>query len=646
MYAGRSAGEQTGNGLLHIFTSLALIMLVLPALHSAFGHERAIIFGRLLEKHYSEHYVFLFGSDDNHQKTVADNAVLTVAILHFSQPVRLSHKKGDSMKYLYKKPLFGVQGTVMGWDDPWHPEASKTKMRTGEGKIIPSQDLTPSPDIFIQFIKEMGVNLYVHHVMPEKHEISDFLSDIQRRNINFIMGNEYGNINGPYKETHNRYDIPAQHIKNLNTAYFKGLLYDETEHLQLHPNQYLGLHPKEIEKKKKRHQWTSTTNKNVQKINEDIVTEVKALQSYYGEGVRLFSEQVFPVMYHTLSRGGLHPCPKLLKEEFQSVQLSTAIGASKQYNRQLGICVDLWGPDIGNWFTRTWGFPGHSPEEFESALKIAYLMSPDFVFVENIDALAQHKKNTFEKTIFGEIYEKFLKQFVPENPIRYEHTMILPDIVVIRSDDCDFGGGEYLLGSDHVKSDYRTQSSFQVFHLLSHGTLPVNGLTYFLPQFEYYAFTQQKKLTNTPNFPLKSGFEQQTHGHALFYPMNNVLVMDEHVNSQQLGQPKLIIVAGSRLTSQCFNAVIEKVKEGAVCIVAEWLLKENKVSRKYMSSRKEGKGKWIVTEDFLSPDVRQEVLAFIGDQNCWRQRFGNFDVCLYNPGGDGIRIEHEVVHCE
>lgn len=85
-------------------------------------------------------------------------------------------------------------------------------------------------------------------------------------------------------------------------------------------------------------------------------------------------------MYHACARGGMNPCPKILKDEFQSVQISTAIGAAKQYARKMGICVDLWGQDVGEWFTRVWGFPGHSPGEFKSALELSYLMGPDFIF--------------------------------------------------------------------------------------------------------------------------------------------------------------------------------------------------------------------------------------------------------------------------
>ncbi len=42
--------------------------------------ELVVILDRLLEKHYRKHNIFVFGNDDTHQTSVADNAVLTIVI--------------------------------------------------------------------------------------------------------------------------------------------------------------------------------------------------------------------------------------------------------------------------------------------------------------------------------------------------------------------------------------------------------------------------------------------------------------------------------------------------------------------------------------------------------------------------------------
>lgn len=109
------------------------------------------------------------------------------------------------------------------------------------------------------------------------------------------------------------------------------------------------------------------------------------------------------------------------------------------------------GPDTGKWFTRFPGFPGHSPQEFESALKMGYLMGPTHLFVENIDVLLRHKPEGFMKTEFGEVWLQFVRKFIPENPLTWHHAQADPDIAVIHSDDSNYGQNERLLVVAHFR---------------------------------------------------------------------------------------------------------------------------------------------------------------------------------------------------
>ena len=308
------------------------------------------------------------------------------------------------------KCRFGIQGSVMGWDDPWHYRLCKKYMRTGERQYFPSQDPRPSSKQFVDFIKELGVDFYVHQAMPQKDEITEFIKDIENLDMPFMLGNEYGSINMVNNVECNRYDTPVENVNEaVETGKFLGIIYDETEHLQLHPDIYADNPVLNPELKGKYYQWTPTEGKTAENIESELVKSVNNVKENYGDCVDLFSEQVFPVMYHLLARGGMNPCPKVMKEEFQSVQISTALGAAKQYKRKLGICVDLWGPDVGDWFTRILGFPGHSPEEFKSALEFSYLLGPDMLFVENADPLGHFDGKQFNKTEFATIYGISLK---------------------------------------------------------------------------------------------------------------------------------------------------------------------------------------------------------------------------------------------
>lgn len=542
------------------------------------------------------------------------------------------------------KTLVGVQGTVMGWDDPWHYEQCRAMFRTGERKYFPSQDPRPSPEQFIRFIQALGVDFYLHQVAPDEKEIDKFIDSIQQFHISFLIGNEYGAINGPYTDGTNRYDVPACSVeKAKQTGKLLGLVYDETEHLQLHPFMY-SKEPIDVSCRKEcDHQWTATRGKQLQQLEDDTAAAVQARVKAYGDHVDVYSEQVFPVLYHVLARGGMNPCPKVLKEEFQSLQLASALGAAKQYKRKMGICVDLWGPDVGKWFTRLWGFPGHSPQEYKSALEMAYLMGPDLMYTENIDPLAVYNGQNFQKTEFGEVFEEFIKKFIPCHPRFYNHSMIQPDIVVIRSDDgviSDDGNfyGRGLYGSLTLMSDHRTQSVFDVFYLVSHGTIPHNGVTFFLPQFQFPIGEYERNADTIKQLPLVDGVtrEDQKYIHKLFYPMNNVAVFDERVDSQTLGKPKLILLAGSRMTDQCLKLVSEKVNDGSVCIAASWLVPD------FIKSGKDGAGKWLIVEDFRNDAVWDAAAPFLGRKDCWLQKFGEYEVRFYNPKGDGITLTHEV----
>ncbi|MBW7460567.1 hypothetical protein K0U00_41535, partial [Paenibacillus sepulcri] len=249
------------------------------------------------------------------------------------------------------------------------------------------------------------------------------------------------------------------------------------------------------------------------------------------ERVPLVSENVFPVQFHAMARAGMAVCPKIMKESFQSLQLSTALGAARQYGRDMWICADLWGPDVGPWFIRTPGFPGHSPEEYASALRMGYLMGPSHLFTENIDALMTYNKyRQFRKTEFGEIWDEFARRFVPDQPLNWRHSEADPDIAFIHADDSNYGQNERLFGNRRQPAPETTQSVFHVWHLLSHGTIPAHGSCMHIPG---YVFPRHELKAQVPadRFPLPGGrmMPAGAQVHPLFYPLHNVIVFDETV---------------------------------------------------------------------------------------------------------------------
>jgi hypothetical protein len=476
-------------------------------------------------------------------------------------------------------PKLGLQGPVVSWQDPWAGDESDKVMRTGTGAVVPSQDDRPEPKAYVQMLKEFGAQFYVHHAFPGRDAEPAMLADLGEAGIDLVLGNEYGNINGPWVPGTNRYDVPDGAIRDaLRSGRLIGLLYDEPEHLQINVSQYRkdGWHP----------HWAQTDGLTLAKAREAVleaiarrVRHVETLAEDMGIDpgrLPLISEHVFPVSFHTCARAGMAVCPKVMKESFQPLQLATALGAAVQYRRDFWICADLWGPDTGPWFTRFHGFPGHSPEEFDSALKMAYHMAPSHLFTENIDCLLRHRGGTFEKTAFGEVWEAFVRGFVPEHPLAWSHSDAAPDILVIHSDDSNYGQNERLFGNRSLRGAEHSRSIFEIWHLLSRGAIPAHGSCMHIPGFDFPRHVL-RKAKSIRDYPLESGFDFAGNApvHPLFCPMNNALVMDAFACDGEMGDPGLILVGGSSVSASALDGAVKRAESGATAVIGRWLIPED-----------------------------------------------------------------------
>lgn len=534
------------------------------------------------------------------------------------------------------RPSLGIQGPVVAFQDPWAGAASDEIMRTGTGIPIPSQDPPPTPREFVGVLRDLGADFYVHHVIPTHADHGALLGDLADAGIDLVLGNEYGNINGPFVEGTNRYDLPAGLIRDAAAAgVLAGVLYDEPEHLQIHADQY-------------RHDAHLPHFGQTEGLGADeavaviddtvrgIVREVDAATSAAGSvSVPVLAEQVFPVMFHTLARAGMTPTPKVMKESFQPLQLGTALGAALQYGRELWICADLWGPDIGPWLTRAPGFPGHSPAEFASALRLAYLFAPTRLFVENIDVLVRHRgSGAFERTAHGEVWREFVRDFVPRHPLRWSHRDARADIALVHADDSDFGRGARPFGNRATTAPATSRSVFEAWHALSHGQLPGHGSCLHIPGYDF----PRHELNGIPRpqFPLDAGAAEQTRMHGLFQPTRSTLVFDEHVRADQLADAGFVVVAGSRLPRKTLEALRAHAEAGATVLIAAWLCDPER-SR----SARVGRGSWVVYETLDDAAAQDAIAAHAGEPDVWTQRFGDVElrVSATDPGGETLEFE-------
>ncbi|WP_210414631.1 hypothetical protein [Microlunatus elymi] len=527
----------------------------------------------------------------------------------------------------------------MAWQDPWAGAASDAIMRTGTGVLLDSQDGSASPELFLRLLDDLGADFYLHHVMPDLHGQSQMIKDVAAAGLQVVLGNEYGNINGPYTDGTNRYDLPDRAVAEATEAgMLAGVLYDEPEHLQMNAGQYRqdAFLP----------HFGSTEGRDSAAAERPLVKiiseQVRKLEDAAGVGpgrLPVLAEQVFPVMFHTFARAGMTPCPKVMKESFQPLQLATALGAALQYGRQLWICADLWGPDIGPWFTRAPGFPGHSPAEYAAALRMAYLFGPTHLFTENVDVLARYDGNRFHRTEFGEVWAEFVRDFVPAHPLEWTFRDARPSSVLIHAEDSDFGRGVRPFGDRQRTADERSASIFQAWHLLSRGTIPRHGSCLHIEGFA----SPRKQLNQVPrpDFPLPSGVPQgdpATTVHPLFHASTNTVVYDETVGLDRLGSPELIMVAGSRLTDQTRQLVRHRAESGATVIIADWL-----TTPEWSRSRRVGEGRWIVTDQLDGDEAREAADPLLGPADRWTQRFGDTEL-RFSPGtGDPTALEIEMI---
>ena len=544
--------------------------------------------------------------------------------------------------------LRGIQGAVIAWLDPWDPEGSARIYRTGERERIAVQDRMPQPKELVAVLQTLRADFYLHQLIPGEDEgFNRLVSDMRTAGLSVMIGNEYGNANGNHTYGTNRFDLPPGILRCASDAgVLLGTIYDETGHLQLHPDIYrshLGLPCG-------RHQWVSdfpssdsdaSRETRLVEIRRQVMSAIRATLANCQTSTDSYAEAVFPAMYHTLAAGGLNPAPKLLKEEFYPVQIASAAGAARQYRRKLAFCVDLWGPDVGPWFTRYWALPGHSPEEFAAALELAERLAPDLIYVENMDPLARVGQRT-ELTEFGDVLRASwaAQGQEPVHARGLSHwNEIVPTVAIVCSDDSDCGTGSPLWGCPGLMPDELSRSVFTLFSLLSHGQIPSNGLTYFLPQFRYHATELRAQTTEAPQFPLGNGLcTEDTGSHLSFASFPSAMVFDEHADYGVLRDAGLIVVAGSSLSVQTWEALVHASRQGARVALPRWLVPH---TQRRVASYCKG---MLVADDMDDPRWEEWIEPWRAPPNEMQFRFGRQTLRALRDGSSA-RMEFAVENC-
>ncbi len=549
----------------------------------------------------------------------------------------------------------GVEGILPGEED-WFA----TIYGCWFGKYFTEEHL-------ITALREVGAQftLFYDSLAPRKTSACQRITEMcRRRNLPFLFNNTYGDIQGPWVEGlgHAEY-TPEQLRQAAGSGLFLGVVWDEVAHRQLH-HYDVGPGP----------YFFDPRGLSVAACYERMVEAVsEVVERYTEQGAVSVAELVFPVMVHTLARAGMVPAPKVLKESFNPLALAIGMGAALQYHREFWAVLDLWGvvPFWGSLFTGPWeGAPGHSPDEYLSALLMCYWMGLDAIYTEGLYNLivpvhttpeewreiqenpiqhrgsdnplvVDYRRKGYVMTAYGKLHRWFVREYLSAHPRPYCFRDVQPEVAIVVLPDstwCSRTGSNWssartLFGPGGPEKLARHEALLDVFHLLTHGQVPREGFTLHNEPFQSRRaeIASRIELANDPASYIYDDI------HTGFCPLNGVIVYDHRVGEDLLRDIPLIICVGETLTNSTRHAVRRCVRRGAKCLALPHLLPEvaQGATLRVVS---EGAGRYLLAEDLLSPKVGAFVAPHLGATDIVRYQFGAHRVEFTPQRGDTRRL--------
>ncbi|NIA29509.1 MAG: T9SS type A sorting domain-containing protein [Actinobacteria bacterium] len=472
-----------------------------------------------------------------------------------------------------------------------------------------SQVLT---DAWFNALDTLGVEFVVFHYAPNRAytgiEQSDWIADFSRKmadhQIEYVLNFELANwlyswidadnwdwCAGP-NGTH-RWNFKPEVLQTVaQSGQCIGVMFDEAGHMQINNNWVWK------NRQKLRLPFLADCQSfSLQQAYQATVDTIQQITRFYKQsGIsRVLTEDVFPIMFHNFARGGMLPAPKILKETFTPIAAAMSLGASLEYHLpELWITPDLW---------KYGDYPGHSATELFSALKFAFWIGADRIYVENMNygntengLIYFDDENNIHLGKHGQMMRQFAKEYVPNQLRTFSWRDFSPSVAIIRFPDTDGGQAassfwpDELYGSSELHSTPTTRNWFKIWHLLSHGVIPKSGL-------------------NLNYVPVPFQF---------LVPINNVVVFDHLVTADMLASTKCIFLTGIKISESTMKAVINQSKKGTLVISPPHLAPSHDTEN------------WLITDDVLSDEVKRKVAPFLGAPDEMRYVFGNREV-IFKP---------------
>ncbi len=436
-------------------------------------------------------------------------------------------------------------------------------------------------------LREMGAELLVVHLMPsELHTdtLETLLQFCRATRCRFAINNEAANwmpeaLDPTGSNTFNapngchRWDLDARTLRRCaDTGLFEGVVYDESEHMQMCRNAYSGLPDRE---RRKPH-MVETTGLSLDRAYAAYLAAVRQVVAYNRtHGSQVIVESVFPSLWHPLARAGSVLCPKLLKESVYPVVLAEGLGASRQYGAALWFSPDLW------WLA---DFGGHSARELTHALRMAWQAGVDTVYVEFLTMLMWRQGALYRFNAPGHALLEHVHQWLPRQQRRANRTRFQPEVALIHFPAGDWGQAScgywnMLYGALDLPSTPATREHLQVWAWITG-----------------HAELAQAVNANSPAIH-GAGRAGAWRG---VYPSPSVAAYDHLVGPEPLEGCRLLVVCGPYLSAEAQRAITQRVRDGATCIISTRLapagLQDPGAALPY--TRQDGAGRWVLTDRF------------------------------------------------
>ena len=165
-----------------------------------------------------------------------------------------------------------------------------------------------------------------------------------------------------------------------------------------------------------------------------------------------------------------------------------------------------------------------------------------------------------------------------------------------------------LYGAENLRTTPETAAWFGLWHLLTHGRVRAEGLSY-------------------------HGKSYRGMKHDFFCPLRGVVVYDHLAGAEQLEDVKLVFLTGVEVSRPTLAAVRDFVRRGGLCVALPHLAPAGKAGE-----FAEGAGRWLLAEDFRTDAVREAVAPHLGPPDEIRYRFGERTLTVRRRGEDGNAV--------